>query len=927
MRPHFLCFLALIAMGSSSAGSISVAFASTAQLTSVGDWIGVPATGNPPAPRREHCAIYDVTRDRMIVYGGTPADVKETWAFDWNPSPHWTQLHPTVTPNAWGGMGAIYDPVRDRMLIFGGWVNGGPNVNEVWALPLDNPTAWVQITTVGTPPNPRSFPVVVYDPSEDRMIVFSGTPDSNDAWALSLSGTPTWTNITPPGGLAPSRRWGSAGVYDPGLDRLVISDGYLLSAPDAWALSLDASPAWQQLAIPPSSSLGLVGATAVLDPSGPTMLIYGGGARHPDGTFPNNADTWALSLTATGSWNVMPHPLGLPPPRRFHSAVYRSVTSQMIVFGGFDDVGQVFRNDVWALQIGPAAPVVNGFAPKGGSVGDTVKISGLFLSQVTSVQFNGVSAPFSVVNDVTLSAIVPGGATTGPITLTSPGGSGSSQDAFFVGLRPVVLGVSADSARISTAVDISGQYFTGATRVSFGGTGSAPFTIVSDTQLTAVIDSAATTGPITVTNPAGSGTSTFSFVVIGPNPRPRLLPVRDVPRDEGGRVVLRWEASDYDSPANHSVVAYRVWRRAPLFALHYAIAQSARATSPNLDVPPELAASATEFWESLAEIPSALLAGYAYTAPTLSDSAGDANPYTAFAVQALTSDATVFYFSNVDSGYSVDNLAPAPPASFAAIATSNGVALHWLASRENDLAGYRLYRGPNATFEPSPTTLIASRTDTGYVDTGGPKSVYYKIVAVDVHGNLSLPAAATPDQPVGVLLSLTRADVVAGKVRLQWDAPGRPRAEWTVQRSETGSWQDRSTVVSDERGIVSFEDAEVQPGARYDYRLRGTLDGQEFLSDATTLTIPGVALAIEAVSPNPFSGSNLVIAFTLSRSAPARLELIDVSGRLVQSSDCGAFEAGRHEIRLSVAPMRSGIHFIRLRQGGQSVERRLAVIR
>ncbi len=62
-------------------------------------------------------------------------------------------------------------------------------------------------------------------------------------------------------------------------------------------------------------------------------------------------------------------------------------------------------------------------------------------------------------------------------------------------------------------VTLTGSYFTGATAVKFNGTDAASFNVVSDTSITAVVPSGATTGNITVTSPIGTGTSLTALTV------------------------------------------------------------------------------------------------------------------------------------------------------------------------------------------------------------------------------------------------------------------------------------------------------------------------------------------------------------------------------------------------------------------------------
>ncbi|SFQ71287.1 reprolysin-like metallopeptidase [Hymenobacter arizonensis] len=68
-----------------------------------------------------------------------------------------------------------------------------------------------------------------------------------------------------------------------------------------------------------------------------------------------------------------------------------------------------------------------------------------------------------------------------------------------------------------TVVTVLGSNFTGATAVSFNGVAATSFTVNSPTQLTATVAAGTTTGPITVTGPTGTATSTASFIV-GPPP-------------------------------------------------------------------------------------------------------------------------------------------------------------------------------------------------------------------------------------------------------------------------------------------------------------------------------------------------------------------------------------------------------------------------
>jgi hypothetical protein len=77
---------------------------------------------------------------------------------------------------------------------------------------------------------------------------------------------------------------------------------------------------------------------------------------------------------------------------------------------------------------------------------------------------------------------------------------------------PTIASFSPTSGPVGTTVTISGTGLTGATSVTFAGT-SAPFTVGSDTSLTATVPTGAAPGPIAVTTPGGTATTTTSFAV------------------------------------------------------------------------------------------------------------------------------------------------------------------------------------------------------------------------------------------------------------------------------------------------------------------------------------------------------------------------------------------------------------------------------
>jgi hypothetical protein len=156
-------------------------------------------------------------------------------------------------------------------------------------------------------------------------------------------------------------------------------------------------------------------------------------------------------------------------------------------------------------------PTITGFFPPGAAPGSPVFVDGTGFGGVSAVKVNGVSAGFSVHSRTQLRLIVPASATTGPITVTTPGGTATSAATLLV--LPRVASFSPGSAPVGAKVTISGNAFGGATDVLFNGVLATPAT-VTPTVITVLVPAAASTGKLTVLTPSGAGQSSGTFKVL-----------------------------------------------------------------------------------------------------------------------------------------------------------------------------------------------------------------------------------------------------------------------------------------------------------------------------------------------------------------------------------------------------------------------------
>jgi uncharacterized repeat protein (TIGR03803 family) len=146
-----------------------------------------------------------------------------------------------------------------------------------------------------------------------------------------------------------------------------------------------------------------------------------------------------------------------------------------------------------------------------GTVGRTAQILGQGFTGTTGVSFNGTAASFTVESDTYLTATVPAGASTGVVTVTTPGGTLTSNKTFRV--VPQITSFSPTNGPASTSVVITGESFIGVIDVHFGNVNVTSFTVDSDTQITATVPAGAETGKISVCTAGGSGDSATSFTV------------------------------------------------------------------------------------------------------------------------------------------------------------------------------------------------------------------------------------------------------------------------------------------------------------------------------------------------------------------------------------------------------------------------------
>lgn len=332
--------------------------------------------------------------------------------------------------------------------------------------------------------------------------------------------------------------------------------------------------------------------------------------------------------------------------------------------------------------------------------------------------------------------------------------------------------------------------------------------------------------------------------------KPIIKHVTDIPNDQGRQVSLGWSRSGHDfTDGDTPILEYAVYRR-----IDGAVSSKAQASLES-----NLAGASTRArehaqamlgagWHFLTTVPARTQDTYAVVVPTLGDSTvTDGQFLSTFRVSALTNLPYVFYDSQPDSGYSVDDLAPDVPQGLMGTYQADSVVLDWIDAQETDFQYYRIYRDTDPGFDPSPGNRVHETAASTWTDpVTDPWGFHYKVTAVDFAGNESGAGAVAGVSPV-----------------IDSGLPTRTR--------------------------------------------------------------------LMAAVPNPFNPAT-TLSFEIAAAGRTRLDVYDVSGRLVQTLVNGHRAAGRYDIvwngRDSRGRMSSaGVYLYRLQAAGQVETRRMMLVK
>ncbi len=386
-------------------------------------WTRLSPTGTAPPPRTGHTAVYDSVDNRAIIFGGATGAVTltDSWiltAANGIGTPTWVSIPSSGTAPSLAYHSAVYSQSGNFMYVFAGsssadklqtnshafaltaanglskvqsrWLLSGPSVrygqtsfydattnsafvfggqhsknnlnfNDYWrasnVLNSSN-LKWTLLTTQGGPPSARYGQAGAYDSGSNRMMIFGGSTGTcqNDYHVLQHAngqgGALTWLAITTTGS-APSARVFQASAYDSATNTLMIFGGSNCKTTffnEVWILknanAVSQTPSWTKLNPIGTRPSMREASTAVYDPTTDSLIVYGGDSgANPFG------DLWILShatgVRGTPAWTQLTPSNNGPVARSGQTADYDVTNNRMIVYGGFD--GTNVLSDVWVL--------------------------------------------------------------------------------------------------------------------------------------------------------------------------------------------------------------------------------------------------------------------------------------------------------------------------------------------------------------------------------------------------------------------------------------------------------------------------------------------------------------------------------------------------------------------------------------------------
>jgi len=296
-----------------------------------------------PLGRNFHTMTYDAARKEVVLFGGIANNSQvlgDTWVWD---GLNWIQKSPSNGPSPRYAHAMTYDAVRQEVVLFGGLSASGQGTADTWVW---NGTTWTQKFPAVVPPS-RDLAAMTFDSVRNETLLFGGRALDGSGFGSMLADTWVWDGVNwtqKDPATHPSARILHAVVFDASHAEVLLFGGRLASFPsdmdDTWVWD---GVNWTQRVLatspPPTSGHALAYSTIRAQ-----VIMFGG----YDNLGFSRHDTWAWDGTA---WDQLIPPTS-PPARTNHAMAYDSSLRKVVLFGGgsFPGADGGNFNDTWVFE-------------------------------------------------------------------------------------------------------------------------------------------------------------------------------------------------------------------------------------------------------------------------------------------------------------------------------------------------------------------------------------------------------------------------------------------------------------------------------------------------------------------------------------------------------------------------------------------------
>ncbi|MDP1675819.1 MAG: T9SS type A sorting domain-containing protein [Bacteroidota bacterium] len=415
---------------------------------------------------------------------------------------------------------------------------------------------------------------------------------------------------------------------------------------------------------------------------------------------------------------------------------------------------------------------------------------------------------------------------------------------------------------------------------------------------------------------------------------PSISSIADIPSDQGGKIRLKWNKSALDTLSDTwQITYYGLWRRIP--------PGSVASLRSSVTLAKTMNDTLGTLYDFFTTVPAVQSPTYNVVVQTLTDSTSTSTYQYRYLVTAHTSDPNLFILSAEDSGYSVDNIPPIGVGSAMISVNGGGILLKWSKNRvDGDLMEYRIYRSTTAGFMIGSGTQLSTTIDTTYNDPSGTNgtSYYYRIAAIDVHGNLGTPSNELNETALSVELSSFVVSPNRRNANIAWSvATETNNFGYDIERrsmdTDGSNFQRVGFVEGNGTSQLarqySYSDRNVGSGV-FAYRLKQIDRNGQYTFSRTVEVKMGVAPNVFELAqnyPNPFNPTTN-IEFTVPVTGQAMLKIFNAIGQEVATLFDGIAEAGEyHQRAFDAKNLSSGIYFAKLQNGDKVQMKKMMLIK